>query len=208
VGAKLSPGIGLDLSTNCVDHVTMGYIKRFVKKYLPMFMLAVVSVWAGVFAYLVVGAVMQEPEFDPWGDFSVQRVIHDGEEDTDEVPGVEHVFSISETKQIETSGVKCLDNDQKEVITIGGVVYWYMVIPPGFQSEAVVYEGNSTMNPGCTSYTYMNTIPKELIEEVNLKLETEPYVIMNIQGYTVPYVNGKEHGARATWSTENFAFVR
>ena len=203
MGARQSLGTGLDFGFDYVDDIIMGILRD----HLPNLAIIVVAIWIGILSYFLVSEILKRPEFDSWGDFSTQRIATDGNSEL-EVPDVDHVFSIASTRQIETMGMKCLDNDQKEVITIGGVVYWYMVIPPGFQSEAVVYEGNSTMNPGCTSYTYMNTIPKEVIEEVNLKLETEPYVIMNIQGYTVPYVNGKEHGARATWSTENFAFVR
>lgn len=183
----------------------MGYVKR----YLPNLAMMIIAIWVGMSSYLVVSKIMEEPEFDPWGDFSIQRIVHD---DTDEllpvVPGVEHVFSISETKQIETTGVKCLSNEQDEVISVGGIVSWFMIVPPGFQHNSDVYEGTARMNPGCTSYEYSNTIPQDVLDEVNLKLETEPYVIMNIQGYSVPYVDGKEHGVRATWSTENFAFVR
>ena len=169
----------------------------------------IIALWIGMASYLVVAWIMEKPEFDPWGEFSTQRVLH---EDKDEllpvVPDVEHVFSISDTKQIKTTGVKCLNNDQKEPVTVGGVVNWYMVIPPGFQFQASKFEGVGEMNPGCTSKTFVNSVPPEVMEEVNLRLETEPYVIMNIQGYTVPYVDGKEHGVRAPWSSENFAFVR
>lgn len=177
-----------------------------VKDVLSRMLLLCLALAIGTLWYLGVSHVLEKPRFDPWGEFSIQNV--DSRQKVAEVPGVEHVFSISDTKQIETSGLKCLKNSQNEPITSGGVVFWYAVEPPGFQYQTGVFEGNATMNPGCSYYDFVSTIPDEVREEVNLKLETEPYVIMNIQGYNVPYVNGEEDGVRKPWTTENFAFVK
>lgn len=177
-----------------------------VKDVLSRMLLLVLALTIGTLWYLGVSYVLEKPRFDPWGEFSMQNV--ESVRNPTEVPGVEHVFSISDTKQIKTSGFKCLKSDQDEPVTSGGSVSWYAVQPPGFQHNIGVFEGNLVMSPGCNYYDYLNTIPDEVIKEVNLKLETEPYVIMNIQGYNVPYVNGEEDGVRKTWSTENFAFVK
>lgn len=202
---RLSPGIGLDFNASCVDHVVM----EFMKSHLSNLVMVIIAVWVGMSSYFVADAIMEKPKFDPWGDSSIQRITNSQKDNESvEVPGVDHVFSISNVKQIHTTGIKCLNEDQTDVIVVGGVVNWFMVVPPGFQHQATVYEGTAEMNPGCTSFNFTNTIPPEVLEEVNLTLETEPYVVMNIQGYTVPYVNGKEDGVRAAWSTENFAFVK
>lgn len=172
-------------------------------------MYVVIAIWAGVSTFVIVNTITEDPEFDPWGEFTVQRVAHVGDVkiDAPDIPGVQHVFSMSNVTKIETSGMKCLNADQIEPITVGGAVYWYMVEPPGFLYQSGVFEGTSQMNPGCTSSNYVNSIPSEVVDELNLRLETEPYVIMNIQGYTVAYENGHEYGVRAPWTTENFAFV-
>ncbi len=177
-----------------------------LKDVLSKMLLVFVALMIGTLWYFLVSLFLEEPKFDPWGEFSVQQV--DSRRNSTEVPGVEHVFSISETQQINTSGYKCLKNDQNEPVQTGGAVSWYSVEPPGFQYNSGVFEGNGTLNPGCTNFDFVNTIPDQVIKEVNLKLETEPYVIMNIQGYNVPYQNGEEHGVRKPWTTENFAFVK
>ena len=182
---------------------------RHIKGHGRDIVVILIAMWFGAVSFFAVELLTSEPEYDPWGDFTTQTVVH-GEDGiiSQEVPGVEHVFSIAETEQITTTGIKCLNDEQTETISVGGVVNWFMVIPPGFAHQSAVYEGVARMNPGCTSYRYVNTIPNEVREEVEKKLETEPYVVMNVQGYTVPYVDGKEDGVRATWSTENFAFIK
>ncbi len=202
-------GSGLDFILLNADHLRME-LMRSIRDLMPNLVIVFVSIIIGVSSFFITDTIMSTPKFDPWGEFSIQRVVPNEEAQSNNslVPGVEHVYSLDAIEHIETTGVKCLSNDQTDVITVGGVVNWYMVVPPGFQFQVAVYEGTSKMNPGCTSTEYTNLIPDEVREEVSRVLETEPYVVMNIQGYTVPYSDGEEAGVRAPWYTENFAFVK
>lgn len=158
----------------------------------------------GVASFMFVDYLVTPPPFNPWGQFPVQDVLPEGASDIT-INGVSEVFSLSDVEVIGVTATRC--TVVEEPVEVGGTVHWFIVVPPAKQYTTNTREGGTELLPGCTTSTFRNVIPDEVRTDVEKLLKTEPYVIMNIHGYTVPYEDGEEAGVRKTWTTENFALV-
>ena len=133
---------------------------------------------AAVLSALLWFVAFDEPPFDPLGNYPVQSV--------DEVT----------LDSVTTTGTKCNDSDQP--VGIVGEFNWFRVVPPGFGTVPV--NGSTELLPGCTTKTFTNSIPTEVLR-VN-----EPDDLWFITGTEYPiHPSTGELGVPRTWQTENFS---
>jgi hypothetical protein len=142
--------------------------------------------------------VTPEP-WSPLGPYPQQAVVSDRSIDVDEGAGTTiTVPLVRSTGDVTVQGVKCND----EAVTVAGTVSWVSVDPPG--TQVVVGSGVRTRSPGCSSFTFHNPIPQEIIDRTAALEDLGFTPVWRITGTETPQRENGETGESLSWTTEPF----
>jgi len=138
-------------------------------------------------------------EWSPLGPYPTQDVVSDRTMDVSEGAGTTiTVPVVSSAEDVTVEGVKCND----EAVTVSGTVSWVSVDPPGTQIR--VGEGIRDRAPGCSSFTFHNPIPPEVVERT-AELQAAGFTpVWRVTGTETPQRDNGETGESLSWTTEPF----
>ncbi len=111
---------------------------------------------------------------------------------------VQTIDDVTETT-VTATGVKCQTHD--EPITVVGESNWFRVIPPGFGTPEVPGIRQGVL-PGCTTLTFVNTIPQTVLD---VNIPGDVWFITGIEWPIDPDTGRRGEGI--TWVTENFELL-
>lgn len=104
---------------------------------------------------------------------------------------------------IEVDAIKC-SSVQTEVY---GYANMKELVPPGF-SATVSDRSQATRPAGCTSYSYQNPVPQEVIDRVIEQHDQGRNVTLwQFQGEETPITPSGETGTTKFWQSENLAII-
>lgn len=156
--------------------------------------LVLVGVWAIMLFF-------SDDQWKPLGPFPEQEVRSDetfvwevaGAANTQTIPSVD-----VDDLMVSVTGTKCY----KQTVNVNGVVAWQVLDPPGRAYETG--RGTRVQDPGCSTKTFENEIPADVIGFVNR--HGSP-VVVAVTGCETPTDTDRGEGATLCWSTEPFALV-
>jgi hypothetical protein len=140
---------------------------------------------AGAVAYVALNQV--EPQWDPLGDYPVQKILNK-----------DHKVSLTDTSNnvVKVDAIKCAD----EPAQVAGSLRWQSVKPPGI--VLMIGSGTGTRKQGCQEMFFENPIPPE----VKAVIKSGGPTVWVITGTETPLRDGQQGVPRA-WTTEQFEVV-
>ena len=144
---------------------------------------------------LIAGRLLfHEDEWSPLGPYPTQQVVAPV---VDGVPTVHLSAGV-----VKVHGRKCEHGSGYQIV---GPAAWQSLDPRGTIIQAG--EGSRAAADGCTSFSFVNTIPEAVVAAVHAQAlagETEP--VWRLTGTERP-VDGSRTGAELSWATEPFVLV-
>lgn len=144
---------------------------------------------------VLVAQVLDEPPFDPLGEYPTQQV-------RSRVEGMEGPAAMVGDVVV-VAGIKCNGSDRP--VKVRGSLSWVSIDPRG--SIVQVGGGTAMRSPGCTSFRFENPMP-DAVRDRSVELLGRGIVpIWHITGYEEPIAPNGHPGVRRDWQTENFMVV-
>lgn len=171
-----------------VARATGGGTRAHLAWIILVIMSGAVLVNLGLTAWELHREGIQDPPYDPWGEFPEQQVLNPNK-------------TLTVGESLIVAGEKCIES-ATPVISVGEV-YWTSQEPRG--ATFLTGIGTSELQPGCTEFEFNNPMPAEVVQTVIADRGEERS--WRVHGSQWPIDRNGHRGVEQTWRTEEFVIT-